>query len=120
MATILIVEDNPRNLKLATLVLEKAGHRVLQAENGAIGLRLAREHLPALILMDMQMPDMDGLAATGLLKQDPRTTAIKVIALTAFAMKGDEERFLAAGCDAYIAKPFDYRDLIATVAGVLG
>ena len=116
MATILIVEDNPTNMRLAAYVLESAGHTVLTASDAEAGLMLARETLPALILMDIQLPDMDGLEATAHLKADPATRAIPVIALTALAMKGDEERIRAAGCDGYIAKPMSYKDLLATVA----
>ena len=120
MATILVVEDNLHNLKLAQLVLQRAGHEVLSADNGETGLAMAREQHPDLILMDVQMPGMDGLAATRLLKQNPLTAQIKVIALTALAMKGDSERILAAGCDAYLAKPYHYNDLISAVDRALG
>jgi two-component system cell cycle response regulator DivK len=119
MATILVIEDNPHNLKLAQLVLNKAGHAVLSADNGEAGLELATERQPDLILMDVQMPGLDGLAVTRLLKNSPRTAHIKVIALTALAMKGDSERILAAGCDAYLAKPYHYNDLVTAVQGAL-
>ena len=120
MATILIVEDNPANLKLAATVLEKAGHAVLSAEDGEKGLVLARERLPDLVLMDIQMPGIDGLEATRRLRADPATAGLKIVALTALAMKGDEERILEAGCDGYIAKPFRYQDLLDRVAAALG
>lgn len=120
MATILVVEDNPHNLKLALLVLQKAGHAVLSAANGETGLRIANAEQPDLILMDVQMPGMDGLSVTRLLKQSPATAHIKVVALTALAMKGDAERILAAGCDAYLAKPYHYNDLMAVVDRALG
>jgi two-component system, cell cycle response regulator DivK len=120
MATILVVEDNPHNLKLAQLVLQKAGHAVLAADNGEAGLRMAGEKQPDLILMDVQMPGMDGLSVTRLLKQTPATAHIKVVALTALAMKGDAERILAAGCDAYLAKPYHYNDLMQVVNKALG
>ncbi len=116
MARILIVEDNPANMTLATFLLESAGHSVLTATDGETGLRLAREEHPALILMDIQLPGMDGLEAVGLLKRDEATRGIPVIALTALAMKGDEERIRAAGCDGYIAKPIRYQDFLAAVA----
>lgn len=119
MATILVVEDNPQNLKLAQLLLQKGGHTVLAADSGESGLNVARAQLPALILMDVQMPGLDGLTATRMLKQDPMTRHIKVVALTALAMKGDAERILAAGCDAYLAKPFQYNELMAVVTRVL-
>jgi len=115
MATILVVEDNLQNLKLAQLVLQKARHTVLPAATGEDGLRIANEQLPDLILMDVQMPGKDGLTITRLLKQSPKTAHIKVVALTALAMKGDAERILAAGCDAYLAKPYHYSELIAVV-----
>jgi two-component system cell cycle response regulator DivK len=120
MATILVIEDNPQNLKLAELVLHKAGHAVLSAASGEAGLELAGERQPDLVLMDVQMPGLDGLAVTRLLKNSPRTASIKVIALTALAMKGDAERILAAGCDGYLAKPYHYNDLVAAVQGALG
>lgn len=119
MPTILIVEDNPANLKLARVVLEKAGHVVLEAMDAEAGLALAREKRPDLILMDIQLPGMDGLTATMELKRDPATAAIPVLALTAHAMKGDEEKMLAAGCDGYLAKPFHYQELLARVAALL-
>ena len=99
MAKILIVEDNPANLTLATFLLESAGHVVVSATDGETGLRLAKEEQPALILMDIQLPGMDGLEVVGLLKRDDATRSIPVLALTALAMKGDEERIRAAGCD---------------------
>lgn len=116
MATILVVEDNPANMKLAIFLLESAGHAVLSATNAEAGLTLAREGRPHLILMDIQLPGIDGLEAIVLLKQDEATRSIPVIALTALAMKGDEERIRAAGCDAYIAKPMRYQEFLATVA----
>ena len=115
MTTILVVEDNPTNMKLSTFLLESADYTVLAATNAEIGLTLAREARPDLILMDIQLPGMDGLEATALLKADEATRGILVIALTALAMKGDEERILAAGCDGYIAKPLDYKDFLATI-----
>lgn len=92
---------------------------VLMAADAEAGLRLARDNRPDLILIDIQLPGMDGLAATVLLKADETTRAIPVIALTALAMKGDEERIRAAGCDGYIAKPLAYKDFLATVAARL-
>jgi two-component system cell cycle response regulator DivK len=119
MARVLIVEDNPTNMKLATFLLQSAGHTVLSASDAEAGLTLARDQQPQLILMDIQLPGMDGLEATLLLKQDEATRAIPVIALTALAMKGDEERIRAAGCDGYIAKPMNYQDFLATIAAQL-
>ena len=119
MPTILVVEDNPTNMKLSTFLLESADYEVLSATNAEIGVTLAREGHPDLILMDIQLPGMDGLQATTLLKADEATRHIPVIALTALAMKGDEERIRAAGCDGYSAKPLDYKDFLATVKATL-
>lgn len=112
---ILIVEDNPKNLKLASGIVSRAGYEVITAEDGDSGLLLARQEVPDLILMDIQMPGMDGLTVTKLLKGDAATAQIKIIALTAFAMKGDRERMLEAGCDDYISKPIRYKEFLATV-----
>jgi two-component system, cell cycle response regulator DivK len=119
MATVLVVEDNPANMKLAIFLLTSAGHTVLSATDAEAGLTLARDEKPNLILMDIQLPGMDGLTATVLLKRDVATRAIPVIALTALAMKGDEERIRAAGCDGYIAKPMRYRDFLTTIGAQL-
>ena len=119
MATILIVEDNPTNMKLSTFLLESADYTVVAATHAETGLTLAREHHPDQILMDIQLPGMDGLQATALLKADEATSDIPIIALTALARKGDEERILAAGCDGYVAKPLDYKDFLAVVAATL-
>jgi two-component system cell cycle response regulator DivK len=119
MARILIIEDNAANMKLVCLLLRNAGHAVLCAVDAETGLTLARADQPELILMDIQLPGMDGLAATALLKQDPATAAIPVIALTAMAMKEDQEKTRAAGCDAYIAKPLRYQELYAVIDTLL-
>jgi two-component system cell cycle response regulator DivK len=119
MAKVLIVEDNPTNMTLAVFLLQSVGHTVLSATDAEAGLTLAREEQPELILMDIQLPGMDGLEAIALLKRDDATRAIPVIALTALAMKGDEERIRAAGCDGYIAKPMRYPEFLATVAARL-
>ena len=119
MARILIIEDNPTNMRLATFLLQSAGHTVLGAKDAEVGLALARAEHPDLILMDIQLPGMDGLEATGLLKRDEATREIPVIALTALAMKGDEERIRAAGCDGYIAKPLAYRDFLTVISAQL-
>lgn len=118
MATILIVEDSPANMMLFSLVLESAGHTLLSAERAQAGIELAREHVPDLVLMDIQLPGMDGLAALAHLRADPRTRAIPVVALTAYAMKGDRENLLAAGFDAYIEKPIDYVSFLEQVAAL--
>ncbi|OGA96361.1 MAG: response regulator receiver protein [Burkholderiales bacterium RIFCSPHIGHO2_12_FULL_61_11] len=119
MAKILIIEDNAANMKLATLLLRNAGHSALCAVDAEIGLMLAHAEQPDLILMDIQLPGMDGLAATALLKQDPATAAIPVIALTAMAMKADKEKSQIAGCDAYIAKPLRCQELYAAIDSLL-
>jgi two-component system, cell cycle response regulator DivK len=119
VATILIIEDNRANMKLASLLVRNAGHTVLCAVDAESGLTLARTERPNLILMDIQLPGMDGLAATALLKQDPATAAIPVIALTAMAMKDDQEKTKVAGCDAYIAKPLHYQELYAAIDALL-
>ena len=119
MPTVLVVEDNPANMTLATFLLKSAGYVVLCATDAEAGLALARDEQPDLVLMDIQLPGMDGLQATAVLKADAVTRDIPVIALTALAMKGDEERIRAAGCDGYIAKPLAYREFLATVAARL-
>ena len=116
MVTVLIVEDNPANMTLAIFLLESAGYTVINATNAEAGLTLARDEQPNLILMDIQLPGMDGLEATTLLKGDNATRAIPVIALTALAMKGDEERIRAAACDGYIAKPLAYKDFLSVIS----
>ena len=119
MARILIVEDNTANMKLATFLLESAGYVVIPATDAEAGVTLARAEQPDLILMDIQLPGMDGLQATALLKADDATRAIPVIALTVLAMKGDEERIRAAGCDGYVAKPLSYKEFLATISAHL-
>ena len=119
MARVLVIEDNAANMKLTVLLLQNAGHAVLSAVDAETGLALARSELPDLVLMDIQLPGMDGLAATALLKADRRTAGIPVIALTAMAMKADQERSELAGCDAYIAKPLRYRELYTAVDALL-
>lgn len=119
MATVLLVEDNPANMALATFLLQSVGHVVLTAKDAEAALTLARGEHPELILMDIQLPGMDGLEVTALLKRDEATRNIPVIALTALAMKGDEERIRAAGCDGYISKPLAYKNFLATITAVL-
>jgi CheY-like chemotaxis protein len=113
---ILIVDDNPTNLKLASDLLEWSGYEVIQAGDAEGALEVLRETLPAVILLDIGLPGMDGLTLTRMLKADPRTRDIRIVALTAFAMKGDEEKALDAGCDGYITKPIDTRDLPNQIA----
>lgn len=119
MARILIIEDNPANMKLASFLMNGAGHEVLQATDAESGLEQIRAAMPELVLMDVQLPGMDGLAATRLIRADPVIAHIPVIALTSHAMKGDEEAILAAGCDSYLPKPFHHRELLELVSALL-
>ena len=119
MAHILIIEDNAANMKLVVLLLENAGHTSQCAVDAETGLTMARTNRPDLILMDVQLPGMDGLAATVLLKKDPATADIPVLALTAMAMKEDREKTRLAGCDAYIAKPLRYQELYEKIDALL-
>ena len=107
---ILVVEDNEKNLKLVRDVLQFKGYRTLEANTAAGAIALAKSHQPDLILMDIQLPDTDGITALRQLRDEPRTASIPVIALTAFAMKDDRERFLEAGFDGYIGKPINIRE----------
>jgi CheY-like chemotaxis protein len=116
---ILIVDDNPANLKLARVLLASEGYEVRTATDAEEALAVLREFLPDLILMDIQLPGMDGLELTRRLKADSKTCDVAILALTAYAMKGDEERALAAGCDGYVAKPIDTKRLTAKVAALL-
>ncbi len=113
--TILIIEDSRANMMLTSLVLEKSGYAVLKASTAKDGIALAHTELPVLILMDIQLPGMNGLEATAELKADARTRAIPIVAITAHAMSGDEKKILAAGCDAYLSKPLRHQTLLACV-----
>lgn len=117
---ILIIEDNIQNRLLMVDILSVHGYEVIEARDGLEGIQLALAHKPDLILLDMQMPVMDGLEAARLLKADPETRCIKILAITSFAMKGDRERILAAGCDEYMAKPIDTRELPVVIQRLLG
>ena len=119
MLRILIIEDSPVNMLLTVAILERAGHAAVRAETAAQGLTLARSVQPDLILMDIQLPDMDGLDATRVLRDDPRTCDIPIIALTAFAMKGDAELMRNAGCDGYVTKPIRYQEFLQEVESVV-
>jgi two-component system, cell cycle response regulator DivK len=119
-ATILIVEDNAQNRLLMGDILTAHGFQILEARDGAEGIFFAKKHRPDLILLDMQMPVMDGMEAARLLKSDPETAAIKILAVTSFAMKGDRERILAVGVDEYMAKPIDTRQLPVLIRHMLG
>lgn len=112
---ILVVEDNEMNMKLFRDVLLATGFRTLEATTGEQAVELATEHSPELVLMDIQLPDIGGIEALGRLQADTRTASVPVVALTAQAMEGDRERFLAAGFDGYLSKPVNVADLIATV-----
>ncbi|HWB80204.1 MAG TPA: response regulator [Nannocystaceae bacterium] len=114
-ARILVVDDNATNTKLLTFILGTRGYDVRSAEEAEGALRIIAEFEPVLILMDIQLPGMDGLTLTRLIKSNPKTRDIAVIAVTAAAMKGDDERAREAGCDAYITKPIDVRELSARV-----
>ncbi len=120
MARILVVDDDCLNLRLAATVLEQAGHEVLCAQSGAQGIDAALAHLPDLVLMDVQMPDIDGITALARLRADPRTAGLKVVAFTALAMVGDAEQLVAHGFDGYITKPIRYQAFLAEVAALLG
>ncbi len=113
---ILIVEDQPKNLKLIRDLLQVSGYTTIEATDGQQGVELAKARKPDLILMDIMMPKMDGIEATRILKADPGTRNIPILVLTSHAMKGDKEKILEAGCNGYIAKPFDIRDLLRKVA----
>jgi two-component system, cell cycle response regulator DivK len=117
---ILVVEDNELNMKLLNDVLEAHGYEVMSTGRGAEAVEWARQYSPDLILMDLQLPDLSGLEATRQLKADPETRAIPVIAVTAFAMAGDEKRALDHGCDAYVAKPIILKDFLNLIAGFVG
>lgn len=118
-AKILVVDDNPTNLKLISDVLEFEGHEILKAVDAEEAQVVLATTLPDLILMDIALPGMDGLTLTRLLKADPRTRHIPVFALTAFAMKGDDQKARDAGCDGYITKPIDTRKLPEQMAEIL-
>jgi two-component system cell cycle response regulator DivK len=113
--TVLVVEDDPASTKLFRQALESRGYNVLQAKHGMEGWCMAREHRPDLILMDIRLPDVSGLEVTKWLKHDETLKSIPIIAITAFAMEGDEEKMLEGGCDAYIAKPISVPDFLQTV-----
>jgi two-component system cell cycle response regulator DivK len=117
---ILIVEDNDKNLKLARDLLQHDGFQTLEAATATAGITLAEQHVPDLILMDIQLPDMDGVTALGRLRKSAATRSIPVVALTAFAMAADRERLLAAGFDGYLAKPVDIHDFTDSVRRYCG
>jgi CheY-like chemotaxis protein len=118
-ATVLVVDDNLINLKLVAEILQRAGHRILTAGDAVEVLRELEKELPDLILMDIALPGMDGLTLTRKLKADERTREVRIVALTAFAMRGDDQKAFDAGCDGYISKPIDTRKLPSQVAKFL-
>ena len=117
--TVLVIEDNEMNMKLARSLLQIGKYRILEAIDAENGIQLAREHHPDLILMDIQLPGKDGLTATREIKNDPAVKDISVVALTSYAMEGDEEKAMDAGCAGYIAKPIDTRRFLETVGEFL-
>lgn len=118
--TILIVEDNELNMKLFNDLLEAKGYKILQTRNGREALVIARDQHPDLILMDIQLPEVSGLDVTKWIKEDPQTADIPVIAVTAFAMKGDEDRIRQGGCEAYISKPISVSGFLQTIQFHIG
>ncbi len=118
--TILIVEDNELNMKLFNDLLKSGGYETLQSRNGVDGIDLAKKHKPDLIVMDIQLPELSGIDAIKWLKQDADLRATPVIAITAFAMKGDEERIRESGCDAYLSKPISINKFLETVRNFVG
>jgi CheY-like chemotaxis protein len=116
---ILVVDDNPENLKLARILLKTEGYSVITAMDAEQALVQIRQRPPRLILMDIQLPGMDGLELTARIKADPGTRSILIVAVTAYAMKGDEARVFAAGCDAYASKPIDIRELPRMISKLL-
>ena len=118
--TVLIVEDNELNMKLFHDLLDAHGYRTLQTRNGLEALKLAREHRPDLILMDIQLPEVSGLEVTKWIKEDDDLRSIPIVAVTAFAMKGDEERIRQGGCEAYLSKPISVMGFVDTVRRFIG
>ena len=110
--TVLIIEDNELNMKLVRSMLQLAHYEIVEAQNAEDGIKLAGMHLPNLILMDIQLPGIDGLDATRIIKKDPNLAHIPIVALTSYAMQGDEEKAISAGCTGYIAKPIDTRNFL--------
>ena len=115
MNTILIVEDNEKNMKLVRDILEHKGYTTLQAATGGEGVRLALEHKPDLILMDIQLPDIDGITALGLIRKDSALDAVPVLAVSASVMPEDQHKIVTSGFDAYITKPISLKPFIATI-----
>jgi CheY-like chemotaxis protein len=117
---VLVIEDNELNMKLVVALLKIGKYEILQASDAEAGIRLAQTHRPALILMDLQLPGMDGLTATRLIKEDEHLKSTRVVALTSYAMQGDKERAEEAGCDGYIPKPVDTRNFLKNIGRFMG
>jgi len=116
---ILLIEDNPNNIKLMVMLLEQQGYKVTVTVDAESGIEQAKSIMPDMILLDIQLPEMDGMEACKLIRQDPNFAYTPIIALTAFAMPGDKERILANGFDEYMAKPFNYREFLKLVERLL-
>jgi two-component system, cell cycle response regulator DivK len=116
---ILVVEDQEDNRRIIRDLLTSVGYDMIEARDGEAGVRLAKEHRPDLILMDIQLPVLDGYEATRRIKADPELRAVPIVVVTSYALSGDEAKAVAAGCDAYVAKPFSPRELLATVRRLL-
>jgi two-component system, cell cycle response regulator DivK len=116
---ILVIEDNDRNRKLVKILLEANKYEVIEAQTGEEALKYLQDDKPDLILLDIQLPNMDGLTLAKMLRIDQKTKDIPIIAVTAYAMKGDKERMLEAGCDAYVSKPIDTRELPIIIANLI-
>ena len=114
--TILYIEDNPHNRRLVGRILQRSGYALIEAEDGVSGFAMVRELKPPLVLLDISLPGIDGLQVVALIRANAELRHIRVIALTASAMSGDRERFLAAGCDDYLSKPVEMKELISKVA----
>lgn len=117
---ILIIDDNEQNRKLFGFILQNSGYEIIESESGEDGLKLAKENHPGLILMDIQMPVIDGAEAFRILRSEPETKDIPVIALTSYAMRGDREKFLEQGFSGYISKPINVKEFMNTIKSVLG
>ena len=114
--TILVIEDNPLNMKLVRVLLSRGNHVVFEAVDAEKGISLARDHHPDIILMDVQLPGMDGLTAARIIRDDPQLADIPIVALTSYAMAGDQEKALQAGCTGYLTKPLNTRTFLADIA----
>jgi two-component system cell cycle response regulator DivK len=117
--TVLYVEDNEYNLKMVRQLLARTAYQLIEAKDGELGVETALRELPDLILMDIQLPKLSGLEATRKLRADPKTAAIPIIVVTSFALSGDDQKAIAAGCDAYIAKPYKPRELLQLIEDLL-